>query len=57
MCIRFNPKEFVEDMINQGFTKEEAVKLAKTNLKIRKKRSPEQIKARNDVIMKSRGLM
>ena len=57
MCIRFNPKEFVDDMINQGFTKEEAVELAKINLKTRKKRSPEQIKARNDTIMKSRGLM
>ena len=57
MCIRFDPKEFVNDMIAQGFTKEEAVELAKTNLNIRKKRSPEQIKARNDVIMKSRGLM
>ena len=57
MYVRFNPKEFVDDMIDQGFTREEAIILAKKDLENRKIRSPEQIKARNDTIMKSRGLM
>ena len=57
MYMRFNPIEFIDDMIKQGFTKEEAIELAKENLETRKIRSPEQIKARNDTIMKSRGLM
>ena len=57
MCIRFNPIEFINDMVKQGFTKEEAIELAKENLETRKIRSQDQIKARNDNIMKSRGLM
>lgn len=56
MSIKFNPREFIDDMVEQGYSKEEAVKIAKEHFKDRKKDSQREIKARNDAIMKSRGL-
>lgn len=51
MAIKFNPMEYIQDLVDMGYTRHLAVIMAKEESAKRHKQDKNQIKADNDYLM------
>lgn len=56
MAIKWNPKEYIDDLVAMGYTRHLAVIMAKEESVKRHKADPSNVKATNDYNLSRRGM-